>query len=47
MELYYNFGIDKNFAITPAVQYFIEPRGRNAVSKDNIVVTNVRTRMGF
>jgi hypothetical protein len=47
MELYYNFGINKNFAITPAVQYFIDPKGGNAVVKDNIVVAGVRTRMSF
>ena len=47
MEIYYNFGINKNFAITPAVQYFIDPKGGNAVIKDNIVVAGVRTRMNF
>jgi carbohydrate-selective porin OprB len=47
MELYYNFGINKNFAITPAVQYFIDPKGGNALVKDNIVVAGVRTRMSF
>jgi hypothetical protein len=45
MEIYYNFGINKNFAITPSVQYFIDPKGGNAVVKDNIVVVGVRTRM--
>jgi hypothetical protein len=47
MELYYNFGINKNFAITPAVQYFIDPEGGNAPNKDNIVVAGIRTRMNF
>jgi hypothetical protein len=47
MELYYNFGINKNFAVTPAVQYFIDPKGGNTVIKDNIVVGGVRTRMNF
>jgi hypothetical protein len=47
VELYYNFGINKNFAITPAVQYFIDPKGGNAVLKDNTVVTGIRARMSF
>jgi hypothetical protein len=47
MELYYNFGINKNLAITPAVQYFIDPQGGNATVKDNIVVAGIRTRMDF
>jgi hypothetical protein len=48
MEIYYNFGLKKyNIAITPAVQYFINPKGGNAVVKDNIVVAGIRTRVVF
>jgi carbohydrate-selective porin OprB len=47
MELYYSFGINENFAITPDVQYFIDPKGGNAVNKDNMLVAGIRARMNF
>ena len=46
-ELYYRFGINKHLGITPAVQYFINPKGGNAEYSHDVFVVGIRTRFDF
>ncbi|AKL98073.1 carbohydrate porin [Endomicrobium proavitum] len=46
-ELYYSYALNDNFAITPAVQYFSNPLGGNATTKDDVVVYGIRTQFSF
>jgi carbohydrate-selective porin OprB len=47
LELYYKFWVNKYLTISPAVQYFINPRGGNADNKGDVFVCGIRTRMSF
>ena len=46
-ELYYRIGINKHLGITPAIQYFINPRGGNSELSNNVLVAGIRTRFDF
>lgn len=46
-ELYYRFGINKHLGITPAIQYFIKPKGGNTDLSNNVLVAGIRTRFDF
>jgi hypothetical protein len=46
-ELYYRFGINKHLGITPAIQYFINPKGGNTDLSNNVLVAGIRTRFDF
>ncbi|MDR3256313.1 MAG: carbohydrate porin [Endomicrobium sp.] len=47
IELYYNFAINKYIALSPAIQYFANPRGGNAATNDNAIVYGIRTQINF
>ncbi|AKL98352.1 carbohydrate porin [Endomicrobium proavitum] len=51
-ELYYSFALSENFAITPSVQYFLNPAGGNTVDANgdeikNAVVYGLRAQINF
>jgi carbohydrate-selective porin OprB len=46
-ELYHRIGINKHLGITPAIQYFINPRGGNTELSNNVLVAGIRTRFDF
>ncbi|MDR1695701.1 MAG: carbohydrate porin [Endomicrobium sp.] len=46
-ELYYNFYINKNLSISPAVQYILKPLGGNAADDNNVFVYGIRTQVVF
>jgi hypothetical protein len=46
-ELYYRICINRHLGITPAIQYFINPRGTNVENTNNVLVAGIRTRFDF
>ncbi|MDR3195330.1 MAG: carbohydrate porin [Endomicrobium sp.] len=46
-ELYYRIGVNRHLGITPAIQYFINPRGGNAPLSTNVFIAGIRTRFDF
>ncbi|MDR3256403.1 MAG: carbohydrate porin [Endomicrobium sp.] len=47
IELYYKFALNKHLALTPALQYFVNPKGGNAAIDKNIIVYGIRTQIDF
>ncbi|MDR2436454.1 MAG: carbohydrate porin [Endomicrobium sp.] len=46
-ELYYRVSVNKHLGLTPAIQYFIQPRGGNVENTNNVFVIGIRTRFDF
>ncbi|MDR3274926.1 MAG: carbohydrate porin [Endomicrobium sp.] len=48
LELYYKLVLNEYIAVTPAVQYFVNPLGGNGnTNGDNIIIYGIRTRFDF
>jgi hypothetical protein len=50
IELYYKFGLNEHFAISPIAQFVISPRGGNVIGKDkdaSIFIFGIRARINF
>jgi hypothetical protein len=47
IELYYKARVNKYLSLTPAMQYFIKPRGGNVENSNNVFVIGIRTRFDF
>jgi carbohydrate-selective porin OprB len=46
-EIYYSFAINDNLSLTPALQYFGNPKGGNAPTEDEVLVYGIRTQFNF